>query len=148
MNVLIVYAHPEPKSFDKEILKRSIESLATCGHTAAVSDLYEMDFNPVASANDFEQHRFPDCLQYDREQKRSSQIDGFSADIQVEIEKLKRCNLLILQFPLWWFSVPAIMKGWIDRVLVSGQAYGQGKRLETGGASWQKSNAKFQHWLL
>lgn len=58
---------------------------------------------------------------------------GFSADIAAEIDKVQWCDLLILQFPLWWYSVPAIMKGWFDRVFVNGLMYGQFGRFDQGG---------------
>lgn len=60
---------------------------------------------------------FPGPLQYDREQKYAVDKQGFSADIAAEIDKLRWCDLLILQFPLWWYSVPAILKGWFDRTI-------------------------------
>lgn len=135
MHVLIIFAHPEPQSFGCALLDRSVQELRANGHSVEVSDLYAMDFEPVASANDFTARRFPHALQYDREQKHASQHQAFSADIDTELAKLQRCDLLILQFPLWWFSVPAIMKvkGWIDRVFVNGLVYGAGKRFDKGG---------------
>ncbi|SEQ59608.1 NAD(P)H dehydrogenase (quinone) [Thalassovita taeanensis] len=139
MKVLIVYAHNEPKSFSAALLERSIRCLTEAGHEIRVSDLYEMGFNPVASADDFESRRFSDALQYDREQKFSHEQGAFAQDIQTEIDKLLWCDTLILQFPLWWWSVPAIMKGWIDRVLVNGVAYGKGKRMNTGGLKGRRA---------
>ncbi|HMN71796.1 MAG TPA: NAD(P)H-dependent oxidoreductase [Rhodoblastus sp.] len=133
MKVLIVYAQPEPKSFNAAMLAVARETLEGQGREVRVSDLYAMGFNPVASAADFSGRRFPDHLQYDREQKHAHAHDLLSADIAQEIDKLLWCDVLILQFPLWWFSVPAIMKGWFDRVLVNGVAYGAGKRYDTGG---------------
>ena len=62
-----------------------------------------------------------------------------SCDISGEIEKLFWCDTLILQFPLWWFSVPAIMKGWIDRVFVNGAVYGGGRRYDTGGLAGRRA---------
>ena len=144
MNVLIIFAHPEPRSFGKALLDRSVTTLIDCGHEVVVSDLYAMGFNPVASAADFTERRFPDALQYDREQKTSSQRHTFSPDIQAEIDKLLACDLLILQFPLWWFSVPAIMKGWIDRVFVNGTVYGAGgMRFDQGGLKGRKAMLTF-----
>lgn len=139
MKVFIVFAHPEPKSFGAALLARSVETLEAQGHEVRVSNLYAMDFNPVASGSDFTQRRFPDQLQYDREQKFAQQHQAFAPDIQAEIDKLLWCDLLILQFPLWWFSVPAILKGWLDRVLANGVAYGQGRRLDTGGLKGRKA---------
>lgn len=140
MNVFIVFAHPEPRSFGRALLDRGVATLRDCGHEVVVSDLYAMGFNPVASAADFTERRFPDALQYDREQKQSSQKRTFSADIQTELDKLLWCDLLILQSPLWWFSVPAIMKGWIDRVFVNGTVYGSGgMRFDNGGLKGRRA---------
>jgi NAD(P)H dehydrogenase (quinone) len=144
MKVLIVFAHPEPRSFGRALLERSVSTLRDCGHEVVVSDLYAMGFNPVATGADFTERRFPDALQYDREQKTSSQRHTFSPDIQAEIDKLLACDLLILQFPLWWFSVPAIMKGWIDRVFVNGTVYGAGgMRFDQGGLKGRKAMLTF-----
>lgn len=144
MKVLIVYAHPEPKSFGHALLERSLHTLRSCGHEVAVSDLYAMDFNPVARGADFSERRFPDALQYDREQKQASRRHTFTADIREELDKLMACELLILQFPLWWFSVPAILKGWIDRVFVNGTVYGAGgRRFDQGGLKERKAMLVF-----
>jgi putative NADPH-quinone reductase len=126
VNVLVVFAHPEPRSFGRALLDRGVAELERAGHDVVVSDLYAMGFNPIASADDFAQRRFPDALHYDREQKYAVQHGGIADDIAAEVEKLVACELLILQFPLWWFSVPAILKGWIDRVFRNGVAYGSG----------------------
>jgi NAD(P)H dehydrogenase (quinone) len=139
MNVLMVYAHHEPQSFNAALLARAIEALHGQGHDVQVSDLYAMDFNPVAAHGDFTQRRFPDMLQYDREQKFAHEHNAFAPEIQVEIDKLLWSDVLILQFPLWWFSVPAILKGWIDRVFVNGVAYGKGRRMETGGLKGRRA---------
>lgn len=133
MKVLIVYAHHEPKSFNAALLQRSVDTLAALGHEVQVSDLYAMKFNPIAGEADFKRRRFPDALQYDREQKYAHEHEAFADDIQTELDKLLWCEFLILQFPLWWFSVPAIMKGWIDRVFVNGVVYGKGRRMDNGG---------------
>jgi NAD(P)H dehydrogenase (quinone) len=140
VKVFIVHAHPEPKSFGSALLMHSVDTLRGVGHEVVVSDLYAMNFNPVASAADFKQRRFPDALQYDREQKFAHQNGFFADDIQSEIDKLLWCDFLILQFPLWWFSVPAMMKGWIDRVFANDVAYGAGgRRMDAGGLKGRKA---------
>jgi NAD(P)H dehydrogenase (quinone) len=139
MKVLIVFAHPEPQSFGRALLERSVGTLQQAGHEVVLSDLYAMGFNPVASADDFQSRRFPQALQYDREQKHAHEHDAFAPDIQREIDKLLACEMLILHFPLWWFSVPAIMKGWIDRVFVNGVVYGKGRRFDTGGLKGRRA---------
>ena len=139
MKVLIVFAHHEPQSFNHALLERASTQLRAQGDDVQVSDLHAMHFNPVATESDFTARRFPDVLQYDREQKFANQHHSFSADIQAEIDKVLWCDFLILQFPLWWFSVPAILKGWIDRVFVNGVAYGTGRRMDTGGLKGRRA---------
>lgn len=53
--------------------------------------------------------------------------------MRAELDKLLACDLLVLSFPVFWFSVPAILKGWIDRVLVSGSVYGGMRFYDRGG---------------
>ena len=139
MKVLIVYAHSQPTSFNAALLNTAVETLKAEGHEVKVSDLYAMDFNPVASAADFKERRFDGHLQYDREQKHAVEHHTFSHDIAAEIEKLLWCDTLILQFPLWWYSVPAIMKGWFDRVFANGLMYGQLGRFNHGGMKGKKA---------
>ena len=98
-----------------------------------------MGFNPVAGPNDFKLRRFPDALQYDREQKYAHEHHAFADEIRAELNRLLWCDFLILQFPLWWYSVPAIMKGWIDRVFVNGIVYGKGRRMDTGGLKGRRA---------
>lgn len=139
MNVLIVYAHSQPTSFNGALLRTAIEALEAQGNDVRVSDLYAMGFNPVASAADFKERRFEGHLQYDREQKHAVTQRSFSDDIQAEIDKVLWCDLLILQFPLWWYSVPAIMKGWFDRVFANGLMYGQLGRFDKGGMKGKRA---------
>lgn len=139
MKILFVYAHSQPESFNAALLSRGVESARVLGHDVIVSDLYAMNFNPVASEADFTARRFPGHMQYDREQKHAVEHGTFSDDIAMEIEKLLWCDFLILQFPLWWYSVPAIMKGWFDRVFANGLMYGQLGRFDRGGMKGRKA---------
>ncbi|VWX50294.1 NAD(P)H-dependent oxidoreductase [Novosphingobium sp. 9U] len=134
MRYFILFAHPEPEhSFNAAMLRHGVDRLREAGHEVVVSDLYSMNFNPLASGADFKGRRFPERLQYDREQKHAVQHDLLADDIKAEIEKLLWCDIFVMQFPLYWHTMPAIMKGWLDRVLVNTVIYGQGKRYETGG---------------
>jgi NAD(P)H dehydrogenase (quinone) len=128
MNVLIIHAHPEPKSFCAALKDAAVETLQALGHQVAVSDLYAMGFNPVASARDFLVRENAEYLNYALEQRTGKASGTLAQDIQDEIEKVKQADLIIFTFPLFWMSVPAILKGWIDRVFVSGLFYG-GKRI-------------------
>lgn len=133
MKVLIVHAHPEPKSFSSALKNTAIEALQERGHEVHVSDLYAMQFNPVASADDFGKRANSDYCVYALEQRHGVSTRTISSDIQNELDKLMQCDLLILNFPLFWFSTPAILKGWIDRVLVSGAVYGGTRFYDRGG---------------
>jgi NAD(P)H dehydrogenase (quinone) len=133
MNVLIVFAHPESRSLNASMRDVCVEELRHQGHTVEVSDLYAMDFNPVANRADFPllppDERFKVALA-----SKSGYASGqLSADVQAEIAKLKWADAIILHFPLWWYSMPAILKGWVDRVFAYGFAYGVG---EHSDAKW------------
>ncbi|WP_394672965.1 NAD(P)H-dependent oxidoreductase [Limnobacter sp.] len=124
MNVLIVHAHPEPQSFCTAMMKRMRDRFEAQGHTVTVSDLYAKQFNPVASASDFPDRGNPDYLVYALEQRHAEKNNTLPVDIAEEVQLLKNCDLLVLNFPLYWFSLPAILKGWIDRIFLSGVVYG------------------------
>jgi NAD(P)H dehydrogenase (quinone) len=132
MNVFIVVAHPEPQSFSGALAAVAVHALETSGHTVVVSDLYRMNFNPVSDRRNFLTVANPDTLKLQIEEMFATQHDGFAPDIEAEIRKIEACDLLILQFPLWWFGLPAILKGWVDRVLAMGRTYGDGHFYETG----------------
>ncbi|GBQ96136.1 NAD(P)H-dependent oxidoreductase [Gluconobacter cerinus] len=133
MNVLIVYAHPEPASFNGALLRTSIETLEQNGHTVAVSDLYANDFEPRITRADFQGKAVNlDVLNIPQEQNNAFETNTLSFDIQREQERLATADLVIFQFPLWWFSMPAILKGWIDRVFSRGFAYAAGRKYDTG----------------
>lgn len=133
MNVLIVYAHPEAKSFNGAMKDLAVETLTRAGHDVVVSDLYAMGFNPVAGPGDISGERNdPDFFSLPREQTAAYEAGALSADISVEIEKVKRADFVLFQFPVWWFGMPAMLKGWADRVFARGFAYLPGRKYDTG----------------
>ncbi len=133
MNVLIVYAHPEPASFNGAMKDAAVETLSGLGHSVTVSDLYAMGFNPVTGPGDFTGERAnPDVRSIAMEQTKAVETGTLAPDIVAEQEKLRRADLLILQFPIWWFGMPAILKGWADRVFARGFAYLPGRKYDTG----------------
>ena len=69
MNVLIVHAHPEPQSFTAALRDKAVETFQAQGHQVQVSDLYAMNWNPVASADDFGARENPEYLVYALEQR-------------------------------------------------------------------------------
>ncbi|AIO38977.1 NADPH-dependent FMN reductase family protein [Burkholderia cenocepacia] len=127
MNVLIVYAHPEPRSLNGALRDFAVAHLEAAGHTVRVTDLYAMNWKAAFDADDVPD-RAPDA-RFDPalDSKRAFETGAQRDDIAREQEKLKWADAVILQFPLWWFSMPAIMKGWVERVYAYGFAYGVGE---------------------
>lgn len=110
MRVLIVYAHPNPASFCHALLRRVESALREAGHEVRVKDLYAEGFNPVLSAAELgalNDGRVPEIIAH--EQAHLVWAEG-----------------LVLIHPLWWFGVPAILKGWFDKTLTHGFAFEYG----------------------
>ena len=139
MKVLIVHAHPEPQTFTAALRDQAVATLEGQGHEVKVSDLYAMQWNPVASAADFSSRENPEYLVYALEQRLGVKKQSIAADIQGELDKLLWADLLILNFPIFWFSAPAMLKGWIDRVLVSGVCYGGKRFYDQGGLAGKRA---------
>jgi NAD(P)H dehydrogenase (quinone) len=122
--VLIVYAHPEPTSLTRQLVDVSIEALTAQGHEVIQSDLYGMRWKAVFDAEDFPSRTNPERLSYIMESGHAYATGQQTADVAAEQAKLLAVDAVILQFPLWWYGLPAILKGWIDRVYAFGFAYG------------------------
>lgn len=131
MNVLLVYAHPEPKSLNGSLKDFAIRRLEAAGHTVQVSDLYAMNWKAVLDENDSLDGKTGERFQPSLESKHAFENGRQSEDIAREQEKLRWADAVILQFPLWWFSMPAILKGWVERVYAYGFAYGVGEHSDT-----------------
>jgi len=139
MHTLIVHAHEEPHSFNAAMRDLAIGTLEELGHTVTLSDLYAMGFKAVADGEDFLERRDKHYLKRQMEEKAAVELGTLAHDIVTEQRKLLEADLVILQFPLWWFSVPAILKGWVDRVLTMGFAYGGGKFYDEGGLKGRRA---------
>lgn len=124
MKVLIIHAHENPKSFCSALLDKAVDFFSIKGYDVVVSDLYKKQFNPIGGKHDFKQLSEAQHYKYASEQLHANNTDGFSADLNVEMQNLMDVDILIFNFPLWWFGMPAILKGWVDRVLSYGFAYG------------------------
>lgn len=132
MDVLIVYAHPEPTSFNAALVARAKAALRAAGHTVTVSDLYADRFDPEVGRHDFSTVADPDRFHYQSEQALAARQEAFVSEIAREQARVAAADLLVLQFPLWWGGPPAILKGWFERVLAYGFAYVDGRRFDTG----------------
>ncbi|ALS27891.1 NAD(P)H dehydrogenase [Paenibacillus sp. 32O-W] len=110
MKVLTIVSHPRRNSLTFSVAERFVQGLADAGHEAEIADLYGEEFDPLVFEKDE-----PD---WDNPQK------SYSARVQAEMARLKRNEGLAFIFPLWWYSLPAITKGYIDRTWNYGFAYG------------------------
>ena len=132
MKVFIVHAHHEPSSFNAALTGHALAILRSAGHEVQVSDLYAMGFDPVSDRRNFLTVKTAERLRQQDEEAYASAHAGFSPQLQAEMDKLAWCELLVLQFPLWWLGMPAILKGWVDRVFAVGFAYGGGRYFDRG----------------
>jgi len=133
MKVFIVLAHPEHRSFNGAMFRTAVDTFSADGHEVRTSDLYAMPFNPVSGRHNFITVKDPDYFKQQIEEMHATEAYGFADDIEAEIQKMEWCDLMIWQFPLWWFGLPGILKGWVDRVFAMGRTYG-GQRIYANGA--------------
>jgi len=131
MNVLIVYAHPESTSLNGALKSFTVDRLQRAGHTVQVSDLYAMQWKSQVDAGDHVGRDPALPFHASLDSRQAFATGRQSADIAAEQDKLCWADAVILQFPLWWFSMPAILKGWVDRVYAYGFAYGVGEHSDS-----------------
>jgi NAD(P)H dehydrogenase (quinone) len=107
VHLLAVFAHPERTSFTGAVLDRFTGGAREAGHEVEELDLYRSGFDPLLRGDDYAQFR-----------------DGeMPADVRAEQARVDRAEGLVLVFPVWWWSFPAVLKGWFDRVFSQGWAY-------------------------
>jgi NAD(P)H dehydrogenase (quinone) len=107
MKVLIIYAHPNPKSFNHAILEEFTRGLKDGGHAYEVVDLYDIDFDPCVKLEELAQFS-------------GGQVANDALDQQ---QKVASADGLAFIHPMWGWTVPAILKGWLERVFSYGFAY-------------------------
>ncbi len=121
MKVLTIVSHPRKESLTFSIAERFVQGLTDSGNDVEIADLYGEEFNPLVYEKDEPE--------WDNPNKK------YSARVQAEMERLRRNDGLAFIFPLWWYSLPAITKGYIDRAWSYGFAYG-GTRLPHKKVLW------------
>jgi len=123
--VLIIISHPNTgKSFNHKLVEAAKATLEADGHAVIVNDLVENGFNPTTGKHDFTSLKDPDSFDLQTEQVHTVESGGkFAPDLQEQLDLVDWCDIIIHQFPMYWWSVPAIHKGWIDRCLVYHYAY-------------------------
>jgi NAD(P)H dehydrogenase (quinone) len=108
MRVLYLYCHPLAESFHAAILKEGLAGLEEAGHSVDLLDLYKENFNPVLSEQDRRDYHDLD--------KNQRGLEGY-------IERLRQAEALVVQFPTWTFGMPAMLKGYFDRLMMPGVAF-------------------------
>ncbi|MFD0978059.1 NAD(P)H-dependent oxidoreductase [Tropicimonas aquimaris] len=129
----IVSAHPEPQSFTAGWARASVDAVRALGGVAEHSDLYALGFDPAERGTlydtaDIAERRF-DPLKV---QQDAAARGALPSDLVEQVSRIKRADLLILHFPIWWFGPPAILKGWMDRALVHGVMHAEDARFDRG----------------
>jgi NAD(P)H dehydrogenase (quinone) len=121
-NALWLYAHPRRGSLNDRLFQEGTTALAG-RYTVTTSDLHAQGFDPVLSNDDLgDLVGTPgNIAELVGEAHARGQV---APEVSEEQAKIAAAELLIVQFPLWWYGMPAILKGWFDRVLTSGFAYG------------------------
>ncbi len=105
VKILLLLSHPRPGSFNHALAANALRSLGAVGHQVFFHDLYAEDFHPVMTGNEF------------------SQLFSLDERIQLYTTELTQADGVVVFHPDWWGQPPAILKGWIDRVLRQGVAY-------------------------
>jgi NAD(P)H dehydrogenase (quinone) len=140
---LLVHAHSESDSFVTAMRDRIAATLSASDYEVTHSDLYKMKWNPVLSPNDFGTRKDESHLTYAMEQRHNVEAGTLADDIKEEIAKVQAADLVVFTFPLFWFNIPAILKGWIDRVFVSGLFYGGKTVYSRAGMVGKRATAAF-----
>lgn len=113
MKILTVVSHPRVNSLTFSVADKFAQGLSDAGHETEILDLHRSGFNPVLWEAD--------------EPDWSSDRKIYSPEVEAEIERMKNHDALAYIFPVWWYSLPAMLKGYIDRVWNNGFAYGSNK---------------------
>lgn len=132
MHALIVYAHPEPRSFNGTLRNVAAERLSVIGYEVEVSDLYAEGFDPAEGPAHYVRRLDAETFSPLGEQRHAYRTGTIAPDVRREIDRLERADLVVFQFPLWWHGPPAMLKGWFDRVFMSGGLYTSTMRYDRG----------------
>lgn len=108
MRLLIVYCHPNPDSYTAAIRDAIRDRAEIKGAETRILDLYEERFDPVLSPAEFEVYE---------------EVPGNSSQVADHVAAIRWCDTLVFVYPTWWYAHPAMLKGWMDRVLLPGVAF-------------------------
>ncbi|MEZ5922836.1 MAG: NAD(P)H-dependent oxidoreductase [Hyphomicrobiaceae bacterium] len=128
----IVLAHPEPQSYSGHLARTAQGALQAAGYEVTLTDLYTIGFDPSEGPLHFSQRKHRERFEAATEQRHAFERGTLAPQVRDELDRIENSDLLVLQFPLWWFGPPAILKGWIDRIFVWGGVYTSNMRFDTG----------------
>jgi NAD(P)H dehydrogenase (quinone) len=130
MNVLIVLVHPDTWSLNASLARDAKTHLEALGHSVEISDLYGQGFKPLVDREDYDVSDDSRLFVLRASRDRVEQ-ERVPRDILDEQEKVLRADAVIFQFPIWWYAIPAMLKGWFERVYSHGFGYGLGVYSDT-----------------
>lgn len=108
MRALIVYCHPHPESYNAAIRDAVVEQAEAAGGEVRVLDLYAEGFDPTLSLGEWQGYET---------------VPDNAAPVAKHVEAIRWCDTLVFVYPTWWYAHPAMLKGWLDRVLLPGVAF-------------------------
>jgi NAD(P)H dehydrogenase (quinone) len=108
MRALVVYCHPKDDSFTAAVRDVVLARLAAAGAEVRLSDLYARGFDPVLTEAEWSGY---------------ADIPANRAEVAREVADLQWCDTLIFVYPTWWYGLPAMLKGWLDRVMLPDVAF-------------------------
>ncbi|MDC0074464.1 NAD(P)H-dependent oxidoreductase [Alphaproteobacteria bacterium] len=123
MKVYMIVAHPENNSFNSSIANAQKNVLIENGYKVRFSNLYKDNFNPLLTRKDFKGLETFDLVQFPKAQNDSHINNKVNDEVLNEQKNLLWADILILQFPMWLYGMPAILKGWCEKVLSEGFAH-------------------------
>lgn len=132
MHAHIILAHPETRSFNAHLKDISQKTLLKAGWEITVTDLYAIGFDPSEGPKHYSSRKDSENFHAQTEQRFNTDNNTLAPEVEAEIQNIMKCDLLIVHFPLWWFGMPAILKGWMDRVFVYGRMYKSLERYDNG----------------
>lgn len=131
-HALVVLAHPEIKSFNGGLAQVAEDTLKDMGWTVERSNLTQTGFDPVERAAHYPNIKNTERFDSQTEQRHAADTNAIPDDVTAELEKIERADFLFIQFPVWWFAAPAVLKGWFDRCLLYGRVYTSKQRYDAG----------------
>ncbi len=108
MRALIVYCHPDPSSFNAAVLAVVERKLKQAGAELRIEDLYKAQFDPILSRQGLADYPDPSCNR---------------GPVEAHVRNIEWCDTLIFVYPTWWYGLPALLKGWLDRAMLPGLAF-------------------------